>query len=92
MAKKKKYSPKFKFDVVIEALTGDRCDSEVARAHGIHPVTLCKWKQEVLDKGPEIFSKDQTTRGYERRIVHLERVLGQKEVEIALLKNFAGNS
>lgn len=29
---------------------------------------------------------------YERRIAEQERLLGQKEVEIALLKNFLGQS
>jgi hypothetical protein len=29
---------------------------------------------------------------YERRIAELERLVGQKEVEIALLKNFLGQS
>jgi len=29
---------------------------------------------------------------YERRIAELERVIGQKEVEIALLKNFLGRT
>ena len=38
----------------------------------------------------KIFSKRDQTKQYEQRIAQLERLLGQKEVEIALLKNFLG--
>ena len=86
----KRYTPTFKFQVVLEALSGQRADAEIARAYGVHPVTLSKWKQKVRDHGPEIFSGNDDVRHYEQRIAELERMLGQKEVEIALLKNFLG--
>ena len=58
----------------------------------------------VLEKGPEIFSKDSVVAAYERLIAELEQLVGKKEcrvadyeerkrkkeVEIALLKNFLG--
>jgi transposase len=46
----------------------------------------------LLDKGPEIFSQDGVVAEYEQRIAQLERLLGKKEVEIALLKNFLGRT
>ncbi len=55
---------------------------------GIHPVTLAKWKRQFLDRGPEIFGGKEEARKYEKKISELERMLGQKEVEIALLCNF----
>ena len=39
---------------------------------------------------PELFAQDDTVAEYERRIAELEQLLGKKEVEIALLKNFLG--
>lgn len=86
----KTYSPSFKFQLVVEALAGDRADAELARAYGVHPVTLSKWKQRFREHGPEIFSTSDTQHDYEQRIAELERLLGQKEVELALLKNFLG--
>jgi len=41
-----------------------------------------------LEKGPELFSQQTTIYEYEKRIRDLERLIGHKEVEIALLKNF----
>ena len=86
----KRYSPKLKFQVVMEVLTGEQSISQVARAYGIHPNSINAWKRTLLEKGPELFSRDSTVGEYERRIAELERLLGRKEVEIALLKNFLG--
>ncbi len=82
------YTAKFKFQVVLEVLKSQRSETETARAYGVHPVTLSKWKTQFLEQGPEIFSGHEAVHQYEQRIAELERLLGQKEVEIALLKNF----
>jgi transposase len=88
----KRYSAKFKFQVVMEVLSGDKSSAQVAKAYGVHPNTVNAWKQTVLEKGPEIFARDSTVAEYERRIGELERLIGKKEVEIALLKNFLGRA
>ena len=45
-----RYGPAFKFKVVLEALRaeGRGVEAEVARAYGIHPVTLSNWKRQFL--------------------------------------------
>lgn len=88
----KRYSPKLKFQVVLEVLQDDKSAGQVAKAYGIHPNTVGSWKQIFLDKGPELFAQDNTVAEYERRIAELEQLLGKKEVQIALLKNFLGSS
>ena len=78
--------------MVVEALRGEgqRTDAEVARAFGVHPVTLARWKEQFMDRGAEVFGGKDEIRAYERQVADLERMLGHKEVEIALLKNFLG--
>ena len=44
MGKRKRFSATFKFNLVREALTGERTEAEIARWNGVHPVTLSKWK------------------------------------------------
>ena len=88
----KRYSPKLKFQVVLEMLQGTKTPGQVAKAYQVHPNTVSNWKQTLLDKGPEIFSQNGTVAEYEQRIADLEQLLGKKEVEIALLKNFLGRS
>lgn len=86
----KRYTPKLKFQVVQELFQGDKTLGQVAKAYQAHPNTVNNWKQTLLDKGPEIFNQNGTVAEYERCIANLEQLLGKKEVEIALLKNFLG--
>jgi transposase len=86
----KRYSAKLKFQVVTELLTGDKSPGQIAKAYGVHPNTVNAWKKAFFEKGPEIFSQDNIVAEYERRIAELERLVGRKELEIALLKNFLG--
>jgi transposase-like protein len=88
----KRYSPKLKFQVVLEVLSGEKSVAQVAKVYGVHPNSVNKWKRDFLDKGPEIFAQDSVVGEYEQRIAQLERLLGKKEVEIALLKNFLGRT
>jgi transposase len=88
----KRYTPKFKFQVALELVASDKTSAQIAKAYGIHPNTLNVWRQTLLEKGPEIFAKDGTTAEYEQRIGELEQLIGKKEVEIALLKNFLGRT
>ena len=87
----RRYSAKLKFQVVTELLSGDRTTPQVAKAYGIHPNTASAWKKTFLENGPDIFAKDSVVAQYERRIAELERLVGKKEVEIALLKGFLGS-
>jgi len=91
-SKGKRYSPKFKFNVVLEVLKSEKSDAEVARAFEVHPATVSRWKKQFLEQGPEVFGGSEQVKEYEERIGQLERMLGQKEVELALLKNFFSES
>ena len=62
---KKSYFAKLKFQIVLEALTSDKGDSEIARAYDVHPVSLSKWKRQFLDSGAEIFSGNATVKTIE---------------------------
>ena len=75
----KRYSPKLKFQVVLEVLTGDKTVGQVARAYGIHPNSVSAWKQTFLEKGPEIFARDGTVARYERQVAELERLWARRK-------------
>jgi transposase-like protein len=88
----KSYSPKLKFQIVLELLKSDKTAGQIAKAYGVHPNSASTWKRIFMKKGPEVFAKDSTVAEYERRIAELEQLIGKKEVEIALLKNFLGQT
>lgn len=88
--KKTKYTAKFKFDRVIESIKKDNV-SEVARQYGFGVNLLSKWRSEFL-KGGHIFFEskpDQDAARLQKKVKQLEQIIGKKEVELNLIKNFA---
>ena len=88
MGKRRRYSAAFKFKLVCETLVSERTEAELARLHNVHPVTLSNWKKKFLEQGSKVFSGDDAFREKEKEIARLERLLGRKEVELALVRNF----
>jgi transposase len=88
----RRYSAKLKFQVVLEALKGEKTPAQIARAYGVHPNSVGIWKHWFLERGPSLFERAEQGGHSQRRIAQLEQLLGQKEVEIALLKNFLGRT
>ena len=54
----KSYSPKLKFQIVLEALQGEKTSGQIAKAYGVHPNSVNKWKREFLENGPEVFDQE----------------------------------
>ncbi|MDA3834496.1 MAG: transposase [Spirochaetales bacterium] len=88
----KRYPAKLKFQVVLETLQGEKSAGQIAKAYGVHPNSVNKWKQEFLDKGADVFDQKGIVSEYEKQIKNLEQMIGKKEVEICLLKNFLGRT
>ena len=90
MSKKTKYTAKFKFDRVIESIRKNNV-SEVARTYGFGVNLLSKWRSNFLNTGHQYFSKkpNQSIERLNKRIEKLEQIIGKKEVELNLIKNFS---
>jgi transposase-like protein len=67
---------------------GEKTIGQIARAYDVHPVAVGLWKKQCLERGAELFDASGKHDHAERRIAELEQLLGKKEVELALLKNF----
>lgn len=88
----RRYPPRLKFRIVMEVLTGQKTVGQAAKEYGVHPNSINTWKRQLEERGPEVFEKENKASEDQQHIAKLERLLGQKEVEIALLKNFLGRS
>jgi len=88
--RKTKYTSKFKFDRVIESVKRGSI-SEVARSYGFGVNLLSKWRSDFLKGGHQYFDKkpDQDVERLRKRIKKLEQIIGKKEVELNLIKNFS---
>ena len=86
----KRYSAEVKSQVVLEVLDSNRSISEVAREYDIHPNTVRNWMNQFKSNASEVFSKDGQIKELKKKNRELEQLVGKKEREIALLKNFLG--
>ena len=87
---RKRYSAQFKFDRILEAIKADNL-SEISRKYGISLTVLSDWRREFLKRGAQMFasSQDQENKKLKAKIARLEQMIGKKEVELNVLKNFA---
>lgn len=88
--KRKTYTPQFKLDRSVEAIkTGNL--SVVSRKYDLSVNLISNWKDRLLEQGAKIFetSPDQERNELKDKIAKLEQMLGKKEVELNLLKNFS---
>ncbi|MDE0084753.1 MAG: transposase [Candidatus Poribacteria bacterium] len=49
MAKRRRFTPEFKAEVVLEALSDQSSQAELCRRHNISDVQLSKWKRQLLE-------------------------------------------
>jgi len=88
----RRYTAKLKFQVVLEALKEQKTPGQIAKAYGVHANSIGIWRHWFLERGASVFERGDAASDSERRVAELEQLLGKKEVEIALLKNFLGRS
>lgn len=53
---RKKYSAIEKAKVVLEAIKGNITMAEIISNYSVHPTQVNKWKKQVIEQLPEIFS------------------------------------
>jgi putative transposase len=87
---RKSYDAVFKGKLALELAKELKPVNEIATEYGVHPSIIAKWKKQLLDGIPTIFSKESNennkTEEYEELIARLYQKIGQLEVELEWLK------
>lgn len=83
-----RYSAKVKSRVVLEVLESERSPAEIAREYDVHPNTVRNWVNKFKSNAEQVFNKDQAVKELKQEKRELEQLLGKKDREVALLKNF----
>jgi len=88
MSLRKRYDGRFKAQVVLEALRNQSTIAQLGGSYGIHPNQITKWKRQLLDELPYVFSKkrEKTERAQEELVSELYRQIGQLKVELDWVK------
>ena len=87
MTKRRKFTAKFKAEVVLEALRGESSQAELCRRHNLSEDQLSKWKQQFLENVASLFeSGDKDSQDATERIAQLEQLVGRLTVELDIHK------
>ena len=85
---RKQYEASFKAKVALEALKGEKTMAQLAGEYDVHPNQIGRWKTELLEKLPELFSdrRKRVDQDREETEAELYRQIGQLKVELDWLK------
>lgn len=89
---KRRHTPAFKAQVVLELLRADEAVSQICSRHALHPTQAGRWKQEAIAGLPQLFS-NQAVKELQRKdefIEELYKQIGQLKVELEWLKKKMG--
>ena len=59
---------------------------DICREHGIKDTVLSRWKQEFIERAPQLFARGDRQSQEEERIADLERLVGQLTMELQAAK------
>jgi transposase-like protein len=84
----RKFTPEFKFDVVVQLLNGSKSITELCREHELRDSMVYRWRDELLARGPQVYARENVTgeAAAQVRIAELERMIGRLTMELDALK------
>ena len=87
---RKNYDAAFKGKLALELVKELRTLNEIATEYGVHPSVIAKWKKQLLEGIPLLFSQEiqenKKAKEYEELIAMLYQKIGQLEVELEWIK------
>ena len=87
MAKRRRFTPEFKAELVFEVISGGSSQAEICRRHNLNENQLSQWKRHVLENAASLFaSTDKQSSDAEKRIAHLEQLVGRMAVALDIQK------
>ena len=87
MVQRRKFTPEFKAQVVLEMLTEHKSAAQLSRDYGIKDSVISRWKQEFIKRSPSLFESGATgPDDRDQRIAELERLVGRLALELDAAK------
>jgi transposase-like protein len=86
------YTPEFKVRVVMELITGKKSLGEASREYGIKDSVLSRWRQEFMERAPQVFEAGGSKDAQAERIAELERIIGRMTVQLEMAKKVFGDA
>ena len=90
MAKRRKFTAKFKAEVVLEALNGESSQAELCRRHNLSENQVSTWKRQFLENAETFFeSPEKQSSESAARIAELERLVGRLTLALEIQRKAA---
>ena len=88
MAKRRKFTAKFKAEVVLEALSGQSSQAELCRRHNLSETQVSTWKRQLLENVETFFESetDKPSSESAERIAQLEQLVGRLTLALEIQK------
>ena len=86
MPRRRTFTPEFKAQVVLEELTGVKDKAEVCREYRLQPQVFSRWREELVERAPEVFATERSRGDEQERIAELERLVGRLTMELEAAK------
>ncbi len=86
MKKRRRFTPEFKAQIVLEIWSGVQSSAEACRKHALSPNLLATWKATFLERAHTLFEGDDQHDEDQARIAELEQLLGRATRQIEVLK------
>ena len=89
---RKKHSNELKARIALDAIKGQKTISELSSEYGIHSNQISRWRKQLLDAAPDIFTpgKDNEAEKKEVEQDRLYKKVGQLQIEVDWLKKKTG--
>ena len=87
---RRNHSAKFKAQVALEAIRGEKTIAEIAAQHEVHPNQVTAWKTQVLENLAAIFGDKLGAEDGKERIRELHAKIGELTVERDFLEGALG--
>ncbi len=85
--KRRKHPDTVKARVALEAIKGIRTMSELSAEYKVHPNVISKWKKQLIESSPELFTRGRGGRKSEEALTApLYEEIGRLKMEIDWLK------
>jgi transposase len=86
MAQRRRFTPKFKTQIVLDLLTGRRSIAQLCREHDLKEQVATRWRAAFLDRAEILFRADTEREEHLERLAELERLVGRLTMEPDLAK------
>jgi transposase len=86
MAQRRRFTAKFKTQIVLDLLTSRRSMAQLCREYDLKEQVVTRWRAVFLDRAEMLFRTETEREGHRERVAELERVVGRLTLELDIAK------